>query len=118
MLDTERKTHQTVCDAHLLAFDLGDRGVGHRRRMTNQRFDSAQALRQTKQLHTRDETDRLLYRKLKRYGYNALTPTHLPLGQLDLGMGIQPRLANELHLGSILEKTSKRQIIGRTETRC
>ena len=49
VLDADGKADEAWCDAHALAVLFAEIGVGHGRRVADERFDSAQALAQRTQ---------------------------------------------------------------------
>src|SRR4051812_46783876 len=58
VLDAHRQAHQPVADAEPRAHVLGQRGVGHDRRMLDQALDAPQALGEREQLAALEEAPR------------------------------------------------------------
>src|SRR5712691_4138946 len=56
VFDADRQAHQALVDAELGAHVLGQRGVGHDRRVLDQALDAAQALGESEQLAALEET--------------------------------------------------------------
>src|SRR5207302_8563218 len=82
VLDADRQAHQALVDAELGAHVLGQRGVGHDRRVLDQALDAAQALGEGEQLAALEEPPGALQPALQHRGHHAaVAAVHLPLRQ-------------------------------------
>ena len=73
------------------------RGVGHRRRMANEAFHAAEALRQREKLQPPAKRQRRFRRAIQLRDDNARTALHLAAGQLVLRMARQERDSAPAH---------------------
>src|SRR5437870_1309583 len=86
ILNANTETNETIVDATGLADLGGDAGVRHRRRVTNQGFDPAQALRQTEELRLGQQAQRSLLAAADADADHAAEIAHLPARQLMTGV--------------------------------
>src|SRR5713226_5754845 len=87
VLDADRQAHQAFVDAELGAHVLGQRGVGHDRRVLDQALDAAEALGESEKLAALEETPGALQPALEhRRHHAAVAAVHLPFRQGVLGM--------------------------------
>src|SRR5216684_2875084 len=87
VLDADGQAHQAFVDAELGAHVLGQRGVGHDRRVLDQALDAAQALGEGEQLAALEEPPGALQPALEHRRYHAaVAAVHLPFRQGVLGV--------------------------------
>src|SRR5688572_3876609 len=104
VLDAHREPHQAVVDTETRAHVLGQRGVGHDRRMLDQALHAAEALREREQAAALKEAARRSEAASKHRGHHAAVAlVHLLACQQMLWMRCKARVDNARDLGMLFE---------------
>src|SRR5437588_6381508 len=104
VLDAHRQAHQALADAELGAHGLGQRGVGHDRRVLDQALDAAKALGESEELAALEEPPGALQPALKNGRHHAaVAAVHLPFCKGVLGVACKAGIEDLLDFRMLFE---------------
>src|SRR5579875_478413 len=103
VFDADTETDQAVIDAAGAADVGGDAGMGHCRRMADQRFDTAETLSEAEQFRARQEALSCRTAAFEANADHAAEIAHLSLGDLVSRMRRQTRIIDVLHLRLLVQ---------------